>query len=73
MVARNPTALMQETSVKELHSPATRVFNKLRPKKWLTFRTAHLYVSFLKNIFRNLINVLLKFKRYDKKRLRLFG
>ena len=41
VVARNPTALMQKTSVTELHSPATRA---LRPKKWQTFRTAHLLV-----------------------------
>ena len=72
VAARNPTALMQETSVTELHLPATKVSNTLRSKKWLTFRTAHLYVSFLRNLFRNFINVLLKFKGYDKKSLHLF-
>ena len=64
--AHNPSAHMQETGVTELHSPATRVFNTLRPKK-MTFRTAHSYVSFLRNLFRNFVNVLLKFKGYDKK------
>ena len=32
--AHNPSTHMQETTVTELHSPATRVFNTLRPKKW---------------------------------------
>ena len=31
--AHNQSANMQETSVTELHSPATRVFHTLRPKK----------------------------------------
>ena len=70
--AYNPSAHMQETSVTELHSPATRVFNTVRPKKLHFAQLTCLWV-FLRNLFRNFVNVLLKFIGYDKKRLRLFG
>ena len=68
VVACNPTALMQEISVTELLSPATWVFNILRPKKTAEISYSSLVCGFLGNLFRNFINVLLQFKGYDKKK-----
>ena len=68
VVALYPTALMQETSVTELHSPATRVFNTLRPKKMADISHSWLVCEFFKELFRNFINVLLNFKGYDNKK-----
>ena len=47
VVARNPTALMQETSVTELHSPHCD-WKKMAD---ISHSTAHLYESFLRSIF----------------------
>ena len=68
VVARNPTARMQETSVTESHSPAPRVFNTLRPTKMVDISHSSLVCEFLRNLFRDFINVLLNSKGYDKKK-----
>ena len=48
VVARNPTALMQKTSVTELHSPATRA---LRPTKMADISYSSLVCEFFKETF----------------------